>query len=321
MGTEKAPKKRTIKHSPKKGTITRKQAKKAVQVCLKKRKNVLIPQKIELDDDPVRVFALVGDMHVGSRFALFPEEFRSFEGNVLSAALNAGQKKLLEYWHQFVDICDEYQVDTVCLLGDIMNGRNPRGLGYGQVTPDMDEQVDAAFELLVPLCRSRTVCSIAGTDYHQSLEVRLHKTLAEKLKDIALKSKFHGFVGNFKVKNTNRIMNVQHGASGAVYYLTTVMERNIWHARVKEVEQKLPHIDIFIKGHWHIWAHIDVMGTHAVQVPCWAMWHPWKSSLTYYTKMQPDIGAALLFVDRKSRIKVWHFKYQLPVVQGKLEAI
>jgi len=62
-------------------------------------------------------------MHVGSRHALFPDEFYShLEGNYLG--LNDGQKTLLKYWEDFVKKCGELNVDTVILDGDIIHSTN-----------------------------------------------------------------------------------------------------------------------------------------------------------------------------------------------------
>jgi hypothetical protein len=69
-----------------------------------------------------RIIACIGDTHIGSKFALFPPEYKDEDGNIYRA--NAGQRKIYSYWLDFCKKCDELNVDTVIHFGDALHGLN-----------------------------------------------------------------------------------------------------------------------------------------------------------------------------------------------------
>jgi len=70
---------------------------------------------------------------------------------------------------------------------------------------------------------------------------------------------------------------------------------------------KIPKVDMIIRGHWHKFCHIHEVGIHIVQVPAWQAFVPWKGAIRSYGKFQPDLGGALLFIDKNDRTMVHHY--------------
>jgi len=247
-----------------------------------------------------RAIALVSDLHTGSRFALFPDNFFSLEGNDLSATMNKGQKLILKYWKTFLAQCNYWKVDSVFLLGDLIHGLNRKEFGTQLITSNLDEQKRAAIQLLSPLCKSRKVHVVTGSLYHEALDTKVHYDIAD-----ALKGKFEGYLANIKLKNSNRIINVAHGSSGAWRYRSMQLDQQAMDLLGAEALNKIPfHIDMLIRGHWHQFIHIHVFKQHLLQLPGWAAYTPWTGALRSYGKFQPDIGACILFIDKEDRMIV-----------------
>jgi len=264
----------------------------------------------------LRKIALVSDTHVGSRYAIFPEGFYGKEGNLLSAAMNDGQKTLNKYWYDYVEKCDELDVDTVFLVGDMIQGVNRKDFGQYILTGDMDEQVDACTELLKPLCKDRKVGVWSGTRYHESIDYRVHKALAEKLEGIASESRFFGNLAVLKLTPSSRIANVAHGSGTNLIYIETALAKEGFFLKQAEALFKTPKTDILIRGHLHRFVYIHENNMHFVSLPCFQAYIPWATKL--YGRYVPDIGGCVLLIDDKNRIKIWHYLYDTVHISDSL---
>lgn len=248
-----------------------------------------------------RAIALISDLHVGSRYSIFPENFYSKEGNFLSGMMNSGQKEILDFWKKtFVPRCKYWNVDSVFLLGDLIHSTNRREFSMQLITPEVDEQKRAVVELLKPITRKKKVHVVSGTLYHEALDTRAHYDIAEMLGGT-----YHGLLANIKLRKSNRIVNIAHGSSGAWRYRSMQLDQQALDMLSAEALGKIPfHIDMLIRGHWHQFIHIHVLKQHLVQLPCWAAFTPWQGAMKSYGKFQPDIGACILFLDKEDRMIV-----------------
>jgi len=244
---------------------------------------------------------------------LFPEGFRSREGNDISAQMSEEQFKLLEYWQDFVKRADDMGVDTVFLLGDLIQGSHRAEGSRELLTADLDEQMEAAIKLLEPLCKGRKVAAVSGTKYHQSFDMRVHKLIAERLG-----GKYFGRMGNIKLKGTGVKVRILHGSSRASIYRSSVMDREILFQRAAEALKKVPSVKAIIAAHWHWYAHLELEDRHWIQVPAWMAWFPWEE--TGYARMQPSIGGVFLTVT-SDRIEVERVIYAQVHIADKVEEI
>lgn len=264
----------------------------------------------------VRRIAVVSDMHIGSRYAMWPEK------TVIGGKeVEEGREKLRKYWNEFLNVCDELEIDTVLMAGDILHGQNVKGRGKMLITTDLNEQVEAAEALLSRLLNGRKSVWVEGSEYHSSTpghspEQNLCNKLSEKYDTY-----WKGVVANLKIAGTDRIINLSHGGSSAVVYRETVMAREIMWGKVGIANKKLPKIDVFVHGHWHWFAYVHEYDVHVVQVPCWVAFEPIQRFIKFYVRFQPDIGGVIIMIDDKSRIVVWHFLYDVPRIADKVEEI
>lgn len=262
-----------------------------------------------------RRIAVVGDMHVGSIFALWPEGYVTPEGNDLSAQMSKGQKGLLEYWNNFVELCNkDFKVDTVFLLGDLLQGVHRKEYGKDLMTADLADQMEACLKLLEPLCKGKRVAAVSGTKYHEAMDLRIYKTLARRLK-----GKYLGTLGHLRLRGTKLIFRLLHGDSSASIYRTTVMDRELLFQRAAENLGRIPPATVTVGGHWHWFAHLRFVDRQWVQAPAWMVWFPWKG--TNYARMQPDLGGVVLLVSDEDKVEVHPVVFATINIADRVESL
>jgi len=269
----------------------------------------------------VRRIAAVSDLHLMSRYALFPPEFETEEGNVFKSS--AGQRQLWDSYTQFCQVCDQWEVDTVFLASDLIHGQNPIERGRGLMTSDLNEQIDLAEKVLTPLLKDRDSHWISGSGYHNSVRgMSVEQEVCKKMKKSGItNSTWHGVVANMKVKPFEKIINMTHGGGKAAYYRETIAAREMVYGKVASFDGKLPKIDMYIHGHFHWFNYMHQNNVHHLQLPCWTAYEPVPIFTPNYTRLQPDIGGVLIMFDEGGRIFVWHFLYPTPHIVDKVKEI
>jgi len=253
-----------------------------------------------------RIILLIADLHVGTQYAIWPRNYYTREGNLIG--LNTLQEELLERWEEMIQIAKNYKVDTVYVIGDCFAGINPIEKGTRLLTLDMTEQVNACADLLENLCKELQNPKILiwlGSPYHMLKNIRLHKMLVTELKARGIRAFYKGELSNLRVvkEPRERILHVCHEATSALVYPETALGRDIMFFLEGYARGKLPRIHAIIKAHRHKFEHIHSRGIHSVQVPCWTAWIPYKKSMRWYPKFQPDIGFVILAIDKDARLR------------------
>ncbi len=260
-----------------------------------------------------RSLAFVGDLHVGSRYAVAPKWWRSREGSALP--LNEGQLVLYEAFQDFCDRCDEFEVDTVFLMGDLVDGPNRKGFGRLLMTQDLNEQIEMAVELLKPLCVGRKVYGIEGSGYH----VLPGGVSADQMVVQLLGGHWKGPLCVGRFAPSKLVWNIQHGQSGAMIYRETVLAREQIFMNAAAGLGKIEFTHVMVRGHWH-WFYFDATnGQWKIQVPAWACFVPNRVYLKSYGKMQPDIGGVIVQITDEDRLVMREFLYPLPKIADQTE--
>jgi predicted phosphodiesterase len=252
-----------------------------------------------------RRIAIVGDTHVGSEFAVFPEGYINREGRPID--VNPTQRAIRKYWDKFWDMADFWKVDSVIHLGDALEGLNVKERGAMLVFADIDEQIDACVQLLRPCLvgkdgKRRTFTIISGSGYHGSSDVKVHKKIAENLGGT-----FGGDILRGTVKGTNKTYTALHGAGDRPQYAATMMAKEAIGNLISSATDQLEFSDIILHGHYHIWAHWDDGFQHVVLVPAWQAYRPVKVFQKQYFWRQPHIGGVILLVDENDRFVPLHY--------------
>lgn len=238
----------------------------------------------------------------------------SKEGTNLAEAMNEGQKQLLESWENYVHIMrNEFKIDTVFIVGDAVAGVNIKESGLGMLTTDIDEQVDAALNLLEPLCKNKRVGVWSGTHYHEAADFRVHKVIAE-----ALDGTFFSNISNFKLEPTQKVANIAHHTTEAMVYWETALARDMMFYREAVSLNKLYKTNIIIRAHRHRFAELHRYDLHYLTLPAWQVFVPYEKAVRWYFRFIPDIGGAVMLLDDQERIRTMHFLYDTPHIADKL---
>ncbi|MFH1627385.1 MAG: hypothetical protein ABIE47_01525 [Pseudomonadota bacterium] len=261
----------------------------------------------------VRSLAFIGDTHFFSRYALFPRPYTTSAGQVFNPS--PGQTVINRGYESFQKTCNELQVDTVVLTGDILHGQNPIEKGTLLMSPHMDEQEEYAVESLRPLIEQpcqfgdhRRLYGISGSGYHRG--GKGHNPEASII--ARLGGTFWGALANTTFEPSKKVFRIQHGESAAFIYKEMLLGREAMFTKEAEAQGKIPHVDVIVQGHWHCFMAIEEKGIRMIQVPAWIAFEPSKPYLKSYGKMQGDIGAVIVLIDEKDRLVVWHYLYEKP---------
>jgi hypothetical protein len=260
-----------------------------------------------------RALGLISDVHIGCPAAPWPEEVYTRKEERLIPP-SEKQRIINKHFDSFCDDLDDYHVDTIVLLGDLIHGNNRKEWGRETMTPDLNVQQDACIQFLGRATKDRTVVGVSGTGYHNSLDILTERRVIQNLGGTYLE-----YLANFPVKGTGHIAQILHGASGAVIYREMAMARESLFLDAAEGSGKIPfHISLRITGHWHYFSVLRTENRTLIQLPGWTDWTPWVGALKTYGKMLPHIGGVILLIDDKDRLIIIDRLFQRPLISDRL---
>lgn len=265
----------------------------------------MLKRKPQASDTPIkRSIAVISDLHFGSIYAPQPDAYKTHDSRFLVPSME--QRYLNSVFSWCKGIMNYWKADSIIFTGDLIQGLNKKGYGRDNVTSDLEEQQDMAIQYLKPICKKRQISGVSGTPYHKSSDTEVERDIIE-----ALGGQFLGKMAWIKIKDSDRILNVAHEGALSSRFPVGALEREAHELLKAYARGKAPKPDIIIRGHRHLFAHIHTPYYHAIAVPAFQTWTPFKT--TYYGATLPDIGIAMLFIDKKDRVICHH--YTKPPVQ------
>jgi len=254
---------------------------------------------------PVRIGG-IGDLHVGSLFAIACEGF--------GWELNESQKKLLEYWKEYAMECIANKITQLWIVGDLISGNDRRNHGKYNFTDNLDTQTEMAAKLIIDFVHAvksiETVIIWGGTPYHTSEDITVEKMIVDKLRAEGINAVCEGEYSYITIKYKDFIKRifVTHSVRGTSHPETALgMNMREWQEKV--AQGKLPPVDMQVSAHKHEFVEVHKASIRAVQLPCWQLFVPYDSALKYFARYQPDIGGTIILFDDKLRTMPWHFTY------------
>ncbi|MEM4591743.1 MAG: hypothetical protein QW555_07945 [Nitrososphaerota archaeon] len=236
----------------------------------------------------VRVVFL-GDIHVGSNYAVFPPNWTNPEsGNIVNA--NEFQRKLYEYWCRYAE---ELRPDILILMGDIIEGPQTREK-FGTLTIlNIQHQIDAALKL-IQVWKWKELYVIRGTDYHVA-ERGMHaeEIIARELG--AVKSSKWGdrySSIDLALEVEDVAIHVAHhvGVSTVPHYQFTPIVREGW--LYKLYDQYHGRFNLIVRGHVHYCRIAEVSDEFIIATtPCWQLPTPYQKKKSSF--ILPDLGVLL----------------------------
>ncbi|HPI82043.1 MAG TPA: hypothetical protein PK122_02320 [Candidatus Paceibacterota bacterium] len=144
----------------------------------------------------------ISDLHVGGEEAILPPYARDDRGNIIIPTTD--QEAL--YNNLMASLRNEKEIDILFLLGDLVDGRNPKAGGIGTVNTDLLLTTYWAYELLsevIDIIKPKIVIGIQGSNYHVStsgsdLDMDILKKLSANFDNISFlyDQKIYGHLGN-----------------------------------------------------------------------------------------------------------------------------
>ena len=256
----------------------------------------------------MRRILCIGDIHCGAVTGLWHPEYKTRHQNTIE--LNPLQEEIYEKWTQMKeDVQKGDSYDTIFLMGDLIDGLNRKSFGRERMVSDLNEQVGCVLKLLRPLCRKKEVFGICGSGYHGSLDYEVDRRICRELH-----GQYGGPIANIRLKNMNRIVNISHGSGFPAQYIGSKMSKEILLSIMSAKLEKTPDIDILVRGHFHEYAHLEMLNRHFVLNPAWEGTRQNLHSASGYLRFLPTLGVTIISID-DDEIDVTPFLY--PIVHER----
>jgi len=245
----------------------------------------------------------LSDLHVFSKFAIFPPNFKIPDYGEVPHGVN--QKILWKYWLDMLERLKDLRFDYLILVGDLVEGRNNARdqLCTEVISPDPLIQGRAAIELLKPLAeKAEKKYVIRGSVYHDQVGGAATEYIgemigAERFED----GTYSTWWLILNPENTDVIIDVCHFTSVPLVYRGTPLEREGFFEALaaNKFDHPTPHKpDLIVRGHVHYFEHIEHSTMHIITLPCWQLQTPYQIRRGR-GRMIPDIGAVLVQVMEK----------------------
>jgi len=208
----------------------------------------------------------LSDLHVGSRFGIFPSGFVGTSG--AEVRLNGGQQYLLECWEKMLAVLPQ-NIDLLLLVGDIIDGQNLKQYSRFLCEVDPHAQARAAARLLQPLLeRSGEIILIRGSSYHVGSAAEWEEFLGEVIQAR------QGPDGRRTLpwllcEVDGVLLDVAHRQSYSMRSRGWPLEREIGFAL--ERMDRTPGAYCIIRGHTHNFHLLDTGDQIAVSLPSWKL--------------------------------------------------
>jgi len=246
----------------------------------------------------------ISDLHCGSVWGLWHPDYKTRHQNTIR--LNSVQEEIYEKWELMREEVNEGEgYDTVFLIGDLIDGLNKRNYGMERMVSNLNEQVGVVLKLLKPICKGKEVIGITGSAYHGSADYEIDRRICNELR-----GKYGGSICNVRLKHTDKIINIAHGSGFPPQYIGTKMSKEILLSIMSAKLEKTPNIDILIRGHFHEYAHLEMLNRHFILNPAWEGTRHNLHSASNYLRFQPSTGCVKLEIDEES-INVKPYLYPL----------
>ena len=214
-----------------------------------------------------KTILFVSDLHVGSRWGLFPRDFQLSTGEVYQ--LNRGQEYLLECWEHMLGQMPK-RFDALIVNGDAINGPNPKESARDQVEQDPEWQVRAALSLLDPVAkRARETYLTQGSTYHVGEAAEHEERLAWML-GAATDPAGHYAWDWLLLDIGGVLLDIAHHQSVVSRFLAMPLEREQQFAHMA-ADLKGGAADLIVRSHAHRFMYLNVDGDMALSLPSWQL--------------------------------------------------
>lgn len=239
---------------------------------------------------------VVSDVHVGSTYAVMPDEVYVEERDKQRSnrvESNPLQKQLYRAWQQ---MCDIGKVDACLVLGDCCDGANLKSRGFELWTTNLHQQVKTCADLL-SMVKTSKYYGVQGSYYHVG---------ENSSTDLAVIDLLNGTFGTDLVVQLNgKRVHMSHEVaySSSPVSKATAPQKELMNAII--ADKYFGEFDLLIRGHRHEYINLETVFGHIICAPGWKLRDSYsaKKGLTHI----PQIGYVLLDTQGSITVdrKVW----------------
>jgi len=237
---------------------------------------------------------VISDLHVGSRYAVMPQRWQGF------TALKH-QRFLFRKWREMVKKVGH--VDAVVVNGDTVDGKQKGSQGKDLWTSDVDEQIEAAIDL-VKMIKFDRIHVTYGTPYHTEENLNADEVFAKRIG-----ASLHGW--EIQGKMENGIVHFSHQitvSTSAWQYRTTPLAKELVAALLND--DVFPKYRVIVRSHAHYFCYVGFSKNFAIVTPCWQLRTPYM--IRKGLSLVPKLGYVLL-VDEKDGISFVADTFDVPM--------
>ncbi len=241
----------------------------------------------------------ISDLHVGSRWAIFPRDFQLSTGTIYQ--LNEAQEYLLECF-QHMEKSLPRRFDFLIINGEQTHGKNKKEDGRDLVEQAAEFQARAAVKLLGPLAkRAKVVLVTKGSTYHTDVGGEADEECAHMLG--AYPAPDGHYAWGWALWDIDGVfLDVSHRQSSTIRYGGMPLEREQQFDRMS-ADIKGGSADLIIRSHVHTYKFLNIDGELSLSTPAWTFQDRYaKSGISPNRWLSRMIGGARidLYPDRKT---------------------
>jgi len=237
---------------------------------------------------------VISDLHVGSRYAIMPQHWKGFTAM-------KHQRFLLRKWKEMIRKVGH--VDAVVVNGDAVDGKQKGSQGKGLWTSDVDEQIDAAVDLVRMIDFDRIHVTY-GSIYHTEENLNADRVFARRIGATSHGDEIHGKMENGVVHFSHQITV----SSSAWQYRTTPLAKELVAAVLND--DVFPKYRVIVRSHAHYFCYAGFSKNFAIVTPCWQLRTPYM--IRKGLALVPKLGYVLL-IDEKDGISFVADTFDAPV--------
>jgi UDP-2,3-diacylglucosamine pyrophosphatase LpxH len=204
--------------------------------------------KIQKNSDPLILF--VSDLHVGSTVGIMPNEYETYEGQVVRP--NSLQLYMLSHWEKCIQDFEVYRKKRkfwLVLVGDLTEGIHHK---TKQVwSPDAKDHALASIQLLSPLCeKADRVFVCKGTESHVGND---EESIAKELGATKCPDTGRHAWDTVSIEVGNHLIQCRHHmpTSSRVYLEASALSIILGNTQLSYARHKQRIPDIVVSGHRH----------------------------------------------------------------------
>jgi hypothetical protein len=248
----------------------------------------------------------LGDVHVGSSHAVFPDHYVNPETGV-EITSNRIQKKLLSYWYAMAEAHapKDSPPDILILMGDLIDGPQRKQNYHTLLLQNVMDQIDVFLKLFIDVWHAKKIYVIRGTDYHVTVEgLHAEEFIARKLPNVQYVSRWSKDRASqvdlrLDIKKHRLKLHAKHqvGISVIPHYRYTPLARDVWKLFMEDLKFHVSRgYNVVVRAHTHIHNLIkESVRFYGFTTPSWQLPTEYAKSRGYYTA---DIGIVELEVDK-----------------------